>query len=196
MTIQGEDVRWWDDPTPPSEWGEGQGRELHWRRWERRFAHHVLSNAQSVRKSLGLSAKEVSERLTAAGWPVSVSSVNGILGKKGRESISVTQLMALADALETSPAMLMFSPVDDLIEVRPGEFVAAGVATDRFLQGALDEESLQKTSFDRLHESFLFLAAFMKGIEDRKDGWEAWLKKLESEASIVRDDGGDHGSPA
>lgn len=99
--------------------------------WDHVFARQVLLHAQRRRKELKLSAAEISERLGRAGWPLTVNSVNGMFGKKGRVSISMPQIIALADALEVAPVDLMF-PLDSAPEVayRLGQFLSSAAARD------------------------------------------------------------------
>lgn len=146
----------------PSEWGEGFGREQKWRAWEKRFAAQVLAVAKEVRKERGLSARQLSDRLTEAGWPVTVNSVNGIFGKKGRESISVTQVIALAEALDVSPSELLFNPTADDVEIRPGIRLEPTNAAAWFLRG-VDIAGADADEFQRgVEGSVAYLKQFLK----------------------------------
>lgn len=151
---------------------EPRDANAEWRSWEKRFARQVLSTARRVRKERKFSAREVSERLTDAGWPVTVNSVNGILGAKGRESISVPQLIALATALEVSPAELLFDPFEREVEIEPGVAMTPGRAVAWFFRGVAvaspplgeptdDPEELDKQL--RAHLSAMSASALRKG---------------------------------
>jgi transcriptional regulator with XRE-family HTH domain len=148
--------------SPPSTWGDGYERELKWRVWEKRYAAQVLHVAREVRKEKGLSARQLSERLTAAGWPVTVNSVNGIFGKKGRESISVTQVIALAEALDVSPSELLFNPSAERVEARPGIWMEPTQAAAWFLRG-VDLAGADADEFRRgVEGSVAYLRQFLK----------------------------------
>jgi len=142
-----------------------------WGIWERRLARHVLDAAQRRRKELGLTAKQVAERLTRAGWPVSVNSVNGILGKKGRESISVSQLVALAEALEESPSQLLFPWDQDVMEIRPGVAQSPAQALLWFYKGSeiARTEPEEQESLDALMKRVVQAALREHGVQHAVD---------------------------
>lgn len=118
--------------------------------WDELFAAQVLAEAQRLRKLRKLSARDMSERLTRAGWPLTINSVNGMLGKKGRVSISVPQILALADALEVAPIDLMFPADPSRLTYRLRESVTREMAIALFT-GATREDPydvLQATLID------------------------------------------------
>lgn len=143
-----------------------------WGVWERRLARHVLDAAQRRRKDLGLTAKDMAERLTRAGWPVSVNTVNGILGKKGRESISVSQLVALAEAVESSPSQLLFPYDQDTMEIRPGIEQSPAMALLWFFKGSAipkTEPEEEEESADSLMKRVVQAALKEHGVQNAVD---------------------------
>lgn len=96
--------------------------EDEWRSYEQRFASDVLARVRLCKKDRRLTAKEIADRLALAGWPLSLSSLNGMLGAKGRKSISVTEVIALARALEVTPVELLLPiTTGGEVEIGPGE---------------------------------------------------------------------------
>lgn len=65
----------------------------------------VAQNVSRLRRTEGISARVLSERLKARGLRMSVSGVADI--EAGRRVVSVDQLTALADALSVSPVALL-----------------------------------------------------------------------------------------
>lgn len=84
--------------------GEAQWR---WDHYERGFAAQVIENVRYFKKRGRLTAQVLADRVTAAGWPINVNTINGMLGSKKRASISVTEWLALARALGVPPMALL-----------------------------------------------------------------------------------------
>lgn len=87
----------------------------------------VATHLRALRRERGWSAREVSERLTAAGWPITRASINQIEanardGKLVRR-VTVDDLMALAEVLGVDPASMLTAPACDACNgVPPGGF--------------------------------------------------------------------------
>ena len=66
---------------------------------------------RAIRKAQGLSLREVSERVTAAGWPLILTAIGKI--ENGDRRMDVDDLTALAAALGVTPATLLLPDSDD-----------------------------------------------------------------------------------
>lgn len=94
--------------------------------------HTVRENVARYRRALGLTLRDVAERLSEAGRPLAHTSVSDI--ENGSRRVDVDDLLALAFVLEVNPHALLMPPLD----VKDGK---PGVATVTGL-GEVDGESL------------------------------------------------------
>lgn len=77
-----------------------------WKAFERAWADMVVDSVNHLRDAAGITVKDLAARLDAAGWPVSVATLSGILSGRKRGSISVTEWLAFAGALNVEPLYL------------------------------------------------------------------------------------------
>lgn len=69
----------------------------------------VISRVVARRRELGLSARELAEGVTAAGFPLTRSTLANLeSGRRG--DITTTELVAFAIALRTTPMELLLAP--------------------------------------------------------------------------------------
>jgi transcriptional regulator with XRE-family HTH domain len=71
----------------------------------------VAANTRRLRTEAGLSLSEVAARMGALEWPMNPSQLSKI--ETGRRTITVDDLLALAEALQVGPATLL-APVAGL----------------------------------------------------------------------------------
>ncbi|MFC8039622.1 helix-turn-helix domain-containing protein [Paenarthrobacter sp. NPDC057355] len=91
------------------------------RRWAASVAGRVGSNIQRARKDLGMSAQHLSDGCEAAGYPIPRSTIANL--ESGRkETVSLQELMVIAQVLGVPPITLIYSPfqVADMVELVPG----------------------------------------------------------------------------
>lgn len=77
------------------------------RAWEKAYSDRIVASVNAVREWRGLTIRELAEKLSAAGWAVSLDTLNGILSSKKRSSFSVGEIFVFARALEVPPAFLL-----------------------------------------------------------------------------------------
>ncbi len=70
----------------------------------------VAENVLRLRKQRGLTVRQLSERLAELGTPLLASGITKI--EQGQRKVDVNDLVALAVALDTSPAVLLVPDVD------------------------------------------------------------------------------------
>ncbi|MGW1154470.1 helix-turn-helix domain-containing protein [Streptomyces rubiginosohelvolus] len=91
----------------------------------------VASNIHRLRKAGAMSIYALSERLRAAGRPISPSAIGKT--ERGERQVSVDELVAFAAALESTPSALLL-PLDDhpdtSVEITGVGTVPANVAWD------------------------------------------------------------------
>ena len=78
-----------------------------WKAFERAWAEMIVESVNRLRAAADLTVKELASRLTTAGWPVSNATLSGILSGHKRGSISVTEWLAFAAALDVPPLYLV-----------------------------------------------------------------------------------------
>jgi hypothetical protein len=83
-----------------------------WATYERQFARRVLDRVKAVKKEKRITTAALCAGLREAGWPTTVNSLNGMLSRKGRATITVTEVIAFGEALEVPPLDLIFGPAD------------------------------------------------------------------------------------
>jgi transcriptional regulator with XRE-family HTH domain len=89
--------------------------------WEKELARRVGSAVQARRKQLGLTAQQLAERTKGASYHVTRVAISKIEGNLRAGKLDVAELLALAAALEISPALLVFPGFPDgSVEVLPG----------------------------------------------------------------------------
>lgn len=70
------------------------------------MARDIFERVDSYRRRLGITVEEMCRRLDSLGWPVSLSTMNGMLGGK-RASVSISEVFLLARVLEVPPIGLI-----------------------------------------------------------------------------------------
>lgn len=116
----------WEPKTDKSEWAA----------FEKGFTSSVMNRVDGYRKERGLTVEALCRRLDELGWPVSVSTMNGMLGSK-RQSLSFPELLVMARALQVAPAVLMLplatnEPVDLSPAVQTDALSALSYLTGRW----------------------------------------------------------------
>lgn len=98
--------------------------------WQDEVAGRIADEIKRLRG--GRSGQWLSDRTAELGYRVSRSTISEIETKK-RKSISITDLIVLAEALSVSPLSLLYGSDDgSVIEYVPGEQVQRLVAVQRF----------------------------------------------------------------
>jgi transcriptional regulator with XRE-family HTH domain len=110
--------------------------------WARTIARDVGERVRIRRRELNLSAQTVSDRTGILGHEIK-RSVIAEMENGNRSTVSIADVLMLAQALNMPPMMLLF-PVGTttLTEIRPGELIEAWQAADWF--AGLDELPLDK----------------------------------------------------
>ncbi|RZS58963.1 hypothetical protein EV141_0176 [Microcella putealis] len=142
-----------------------------WERHERAFAKFVLENVKAVKNRKGYTAAQLAARMSTAGWPLSVSSLNGMLGKKKRATITITEVFAFAAALEVPPVELLFPTSSSAYDQGRGVTISPGFTTSP--EAALDWFTGDTTHDDR---DRLLRAAILEAREDLR----ASIAKIEA----------------
>lgn len=88
-----------------------QGRKT-WESYQRQYARRVLDNVKQLKRERGLTTADLVARLQAVGWPTTLNSMNGMLARKGRATITLTELIAFAEALGVPPFQLVLGKGD------------------------------------------------------------------------------------
>ncbi|MEU9888663.1 helix-turn-helix transcriptional regulator [Sphaerisporangium sp. NPDC051011] len=92
-----------------------------------KMGQHVTEAVARLRGERGWDQRELAERVTRAGRPVSASVLSKI--ESGARRIDVDDLVAIAAALEVSPALLLLAaPAAEAGQAPPGPPVNASVA--------------------------------------------------------------------
>ena len=88
--------------------------------WETELTTRIAGEIRRLRTALGLSAQALADRTVVLECPVSRSAITDIeLGR--RKYITVTELTALAAALDTAPVTLVYpGPYGEPVEILPG----------------------------------------------------------------------------
>ena len=71
-----------------------------------------------------MTVEALCRELDSQGWPVSVSTMNGMIGKK-RSAVTITEVFAFARALEVAPLNLLFPFDNRQVEVLPGHLAGS-----------------------------------------------------------------------
>jgi transcriptional regulator with XRE-family HTH domain len=77
----------------------------------------LSDNLSRVRKSAGLSLRQLAARLEEVGWPIGADSLNRV--EMGKRQVTVGDLVALAVALGVSPLSLLMPPACDRVQLTP-----------------------------------------------------------------------------
>lgn len=103
-----------------------------WKRWEAGQADLVVESINELRESQNLTIKDVAQRLGDFGWPVSTSTLLGILSGKKRTSFSTGEILAFASAVNVPPLSLLLGlPAAQGYPMAPGD-VRSSTNLDRF----------------------------------------------------------------
>jgi transcriptional regulator with XRE-family HTH domain len=78
-----------------------------WKRWEAGQADLVVAAINELREDQNLTIKDIAQRLGEFGWPVSTSTLLGILSGKKRTSFSTGEIFAFAAAVNVPPLSLL-----------------------------------------------------------------------------------------
>lgn len=79
------------------------------------IGRHVAERIGQMRRDRGWEQRQVAERVTAAGRPMSASAISKV--ESGARRVDVDDLVAIAAALEVSPALLLLAaPAEHLPE--------------------------------------------------------------------------------
>ncbi|MEV4059714.1 helix-turn-helix domain-containing protein [Nonomuraea dietziae] len=103
-----------------------------------KIGEHVAQTVSRLRRARGWEQRELAERVTFAGRPMSASVVSKI--ESGARRVDVDDLVGLAAGLEVNPALLLLtSPVSEAGDppAAVGESVAAAVQADIEAMGDL-----------------------------------------------------------
>ena len=82
-------------------------REGEWSEYEKGWTRQIIASVNAVRGEIGLTVKELRERLVNVGWSVSVANLSGMLSGDKRGSISIAEIAAFARALNVNPLYLV-----------------------------------------------------------------------------------------
>ncbi len=85
---------------------EPSASKSEWTAFEKANTSAVMRRVDFYRKRVGWTVEELCRRLDQLGWPVTVSTMNGMFGNK-RQAISPSELLTLGRALSIAPAMLL-----------------------------------------------------------------------------------------
>lgn len=112
----------WTPVTPKAQWAE----------FEKAMTRGIFERVDSYRRRADLTVEELCRLLDQAGWPVTVSTMNGMLQGK-RASVSIAEVFTLARVLEVPPIGLI-APIEKNEEFSawpdgPAEMTAYDVAS-------------------------------------------------------------------
>lgn len=89
--------------------------------WEQSIAGRVGRAVEKRRKALGLTAAALANRTEELGYPIHRVAISKIEGNKRAGKLDVAELLALAQALEIPPTLLLFPGYpDDDVQGLPG----------------------------------------------------------------------------
>lgn len=84
------------------------------RAWEAQHARLVVDSVNAVRNARGMTIRDLATALEGLGWPVGLSTLNGILSARKRQTFTVAEVLAFARAIDVSPLTLLLGiPVTD-----------------------------------------------------------------------------------
>lgn len=99
--------------------------------WHQETSKRVGQAILKRRKELGLTAQQLAERCRELRAPIHRSTITKI--ENGRPRFDLGELIVLAAALNTSPAVLMYpGPYDEMVDLLPGKRVAEFDAVEWF----------------------------------------------------------------
>lgn len=99
---------------------EPTSEKASWTAFEKTYTRSVMGRVDAYRREAGYTVENFCRRLDELGWPVSISTMNGMLGSK-RQSLSLPELLMLARALEVSPSVLLLPLAEnEVVELYPG----------------------------------------------------------------------------
>lgn len=78
-----------------------------WNNLDSTISRRLVSTVNQMRADAGLTIRDVRNLLDGVGWPVSESTLNGILSGGKRRSFTVGELLAFARAFNVSPTALL-----------------------------------------------------------------------------------------
>lgn len=104
----------WEPSSSKSEWDD----------FEKRQTGEIVKRIDLYRRRREMTVEDLARKLDSLSWPVSLSTLNGILGGK-RRSISVAEMFVFARALGVSPAYLLLP-----IETNGEAELSPGVTAD------------------------------------------------------------------
>lgn len=97
--------------------------------WANEVADRIGAAVRKRRTELGLSAQGVADRTIELGYPIARGTVSKIENGNRGGKVEVAELIALAEALETSPTALLWNDAPDgVAHLFPGKSVPAGEA--------------------------------------------------------------------
>jgi transcriptional regulator with XRE-family HTH domain len=80
-------------------------------------AAEIGENLSRIRRAAGLSLRQLAARLDEVGWPIGADGLNRV--EMGKRQVPVGDLVALAVALDVSPATLLMPPACDRVQLTP-----------------------------------------------------------------------------
>lgn len=80
---------------------------MEWAAFEREWTGVIIESVNEIRAALGITVKELGERVRKAGWPVSDATLSGMLSGNKRSSISIAEIAAFGSALDVPPLYLI-----------------------------------------------------------------------------------------
>jgi transcriptional regulator with XRE-family HTH domain len=93
--------------------------------WELDLARRIGEAVKARRKALKLTAVELAERTKELGYPITRVAITKIEGNNRAGKFDVAELLVIAAALNTSPALLLYpGPYNEDVELLPGEVCA------------------------------------------------------------------------
>ncbi len=140
------------------------------------MASVVAANVVRVRKLRGLTVRQLSERLSELGAPLLASGITKI--EQRQRKVDVSDLVALAAALNTSPAVLLVPDVD-LDEERPVAVTPARVvsASDAWWW-VTAQQALPRPDIPSMHRHPAVLYPFL-------DTLPRWVRDLLRHPAVV-----------
>lgn len=130
-------------------------------------SERVRANLRALRTARGLDLEDVSNKLVAIGWPISVSGVSKI--ELGQRRVDVDDLVALSQVLEVSVPLLLFeSPLKEAVQDAKYEHLLAEIEEAK-LRGALAQAEA-KVAAARQRSVTLEAELAQQEVEDGDDG--------------------------
>ncbi|MDR1118507.1 MAG: helix-turn-helix domain-containing protein [Bifidobacteriaceae bacterium] len=115
--------------------------------WEDRLSAQVGLNIAAERRRQGLTAQQLSDKLREMGAPLARAAISQI--ETGHRRVSLAEALAIAAALEASPAELVFDPLAEAVEPLPGHSHVTGANASLWLAGRLDALSKPGEDLER-----------------------------------------------